>query len=101
MPTAFVKGASPTNTNAGWSCRIPPGSGRDFTILNVRRQEELYYEHLGRLDESRYVNRNLKKIKDYQRNGIILGERLFVTFETEMRPFDIRDLDVLINKFFL
>ena len=73
----------------------------DFTILNVRRQEELYYEHLGRLDESRYVNRNLKKIKDYQRNDIILGERLFVTFETEMRPFDIRDLDVLINKFFL
>ena len=73
----------------------------DFTILNVRLRKELYYEHLGMMDSPGYVNRNLPKLQDYQRNGYYLGDRLFVTFETEQRPFDMRDLDLLIENFFL
>ena len=72
----------------------------DFTILNVRRREEQYYEHFGMMDDEDYVNRNLLKVRTYQRNGIMLGDLLFLTFETEQLPFNVRDLDLLIDKCF-
>ncbi|MBO5572809.1 MAG: hypothetical protein J5947_01030, partial [Clostridium sp.] len=60
-----------------------------------------YYEHLGMMDDTGYVNRNILKIRDYQRNRILLGDRLFLTFETEQHPFNMQDLDVLIDNYFL
>lgn len=73
----------------------------DFTILNVRLRKEMYYEHLGMMDDAGYVNRNILKIRDYQRNRILLGDRLFLTFETEQHPFNMQDLDALIDNYFL
>ena len=72
----------------------------DFTILNVRLRKIIYYEHFGKMDDAGYVNRNLKRLQDFRNNGIILGDNLFLTFETELSPFNLKDLDILIDRWF-
>ena len=87
-----------------YECRLALPDGTfvlpDFTILNVRLRKELYYEHFGMMDVSGYVNRNIMKLREYQNNGIWPGDRLFFTMETDQQPFNMHDLDMLIDRYF-
>lgn len=71
----------------------------DFTVLCMSRREEMYYEHFGMMDDAGYVNRNLPKIDFYERNGYLLGDRLFVTFETTEQPLSTENLRILLKRF--
>lgn len=73
----------------------------DFNILNPRTREEFIHEHLGMMDDIEYLNKNLKKLELYQEDGYFIGDRLLITTETSMRPFDVRTLDPIIDKYFL
>lgn len=72
----------------------------DFTILNVGTGKVCYLEHMGRMDEEEYRNKNLLKIEEYQASGIYQGEKLFLTFETKEKPLNTRHVRDLINHFF-
>jgi hypothetical protein len=72
----------------------------DFTILNVYTREVFYWEHLGRMDESDYLERNLGKINDYQLSHILPGKQLILTHETEQCPLDTRIIDEIIYAYF-
>ena len=72
----------------------------DFTILRMSDREEIYYEHLGRMDDPKYAADNVRKLSIYALNGLTLGDKLFTTFETSMQPLDVRILDDLIEKKF-
>ena len=54
----------------------------DFTVLNVKKRRELYWEHLGMMDDPSYAEKALQKIAMYEHNGIFPGERLLITYET-------------------
>lgn len=73
----------------------------DFTVLNIKTRKTLYYEHFGMMDNPEYCKNALEKIEIYESNGIHLGEELFVTFESSLRPLSLSQLDILIEHSFI
>ena len=70
----------------------------DFTILRMSDMKILYHEHCGKMDDPNYIEDMLTRAKDYSLENIILGDRLFYSFESETTPLDIVMLDKLIKK---
>ena len=73
----------------------------DFYVLNPRTRKAYYWEHLGKCDDPDYVNRNLNKLIDYRRAGIISGVNLIMTFETKEFPFSPEMADEVINTYLI
>lgn len=80
---------------AGGKIRYP-----DFTMLDIRKREEVYLEHLGLLDDEFYVRKSLSKLSEYMKNGIYLGKNLIVTFESQYIPFDARSVRKMLTDYF-
>lgn len=78
----------------GWGKVYP-----DFTVLNVRKRKELYWEHFGMMDDTNYVERALEKIALYEKNGIFPGENLIMTFETKKNPINQKMVSLLIKQY--
>lgn len=73
----------------------------DFTIRHPRNGKYYYWEHLGLMDDPKYVKRNLRKLEDYVQNGIIPSVNLILTFETSDHPLTISEVEHLIDWYFL
>ena len=73
----------------------------DFVVINKRTRQEFIFEHLGKMDDEKYCNDNLGKIKTYMEHGIFPGEKLILTAETSTRPLSTRDLDRIIQHYFI
>lgn len=73
----------------------------DFTILNVRKREELYWEHLGLMNNQAYVEKSIRKISSYILNGIYPGENLILTFETEETRLNTRIVKDFVQRYCL
>lgn len=73
----------------------------DFTILDIKKRREIYWEHLGMMDNEQYVRKSLSKINIYEKNDIFLGRRLIITHETAMDPLDTRLLNSIINEYLI
>lgn len=58
----------------------------DFLCLNKRTRREYCWEHLGMMDNEKYVNRNSIKLEKYELNGFFPGINLILTAETSERP---------------
>lgn len=71
----------------------------DFKILNIRTRETYYWEHLGKMDDSEYVNTNLQRLKDMRSVGIVQGVNLILSFETLENSLSTRDIQFIINTF--
>lgn len=69
----------------------------DFTILNPHTRKEFYLEHLGLMDNIDYCNTAIFKINSYARNGIVLGDNLFITMESHEMPLDTLQLDKILE----
>ena len=72
----------------------------DFTILRMSDRRILYHEHCGKMDDPDYKEDMVERVNDYSAAGIILGDRLFCTFESDNTPFDVRTIDRLIDMHF-
>lgn len=72
----------------------------DFTLLDIRHRKELYLEHLGMMDKPEYVERNIRKLQDYERSGIFIGKNLLLTYETEKTPLDLNLVDKMLDSYF-
>jgi hypothetical protein len=71
----------------------------DFTLLDVEKREDIYYEHLGMMSDAEYSAKALRKIKVYGQNGYFPGDRLLISFEGSSDPVDIRLVtDMLKNR---
>ena len=73
----------------------------DFKCLNVRLRKVYYWEHLGKLGELDYSNRNVKKLEKYALAEDFDEERLIMTFETESHPLNTKVIDAKIRKYLL
>lgn len=71
----------------------------DFLILNVRFRKEIYWEHLGMMDDPVYNEDALRKIKLYEKQGLFPGESLILTHETRRQPLDVALVNTLIRKY--
>lgn len=86
-----------------YECPLKLNSGTihpDFTILKLSERKIIYLEHAGKMGEIGYCDKNTKRINNYAMNGILIGDKLFMTFETDKVPFDVRVLDKMIEKCF-
>lgn len=73
----------------------------DFTVLNKRTREVFYHEHLGMLEDSDYLIKNLQKIHAYEKNGFIQGKQLILTYESENVHLDMGIIKQIINEFYV
>lgn len=73
----------------------------DFTVLNIKLRKELYWEHLGMMDDSEYVEHALQKIATYEQNGIFPGDNLILTYETKQNPINQKIIMLMIRRYLL
>ena len=69
----------------------------DFTVLDLKRRKVKYWEHLGRMDDAEYVNRNLWKLEEYRKIDIRLGLNLFLTYESGSNPLGTNEINNVIQ----
>lgn len=72
----------------------------DFTLLNIKTRTLIYHEHLGLLEDEKYRKKNLLKMSNYNRNGIILGSNFFITYETDYCPLNDNQIKNTIRAIF-
>lgn len=70
----------------------------DFTLMDFRKRREIYWEHLGMLDDPKYLELSLRKITAYESNGILRGDRLILTYETSNLPLDSEQIRRVIER---
>lgn len=70
----------------------------DFTILRIKKREEVYLEHFGMMDNPEYCRKAIEKIERYEKNGIALGEKLFVVFESSLKSINIGQVELLLHR---
>ena len=78
----------------GWGQVYP-----DFTVLNVWERKVLFWEHLGMMDDPVYAEHAVAKIDCYEQNGIFLGKNLILTFETQKRPLNQKQIMRLVQQY--
>lgn len=72
----------------------------DFTVLDVKRRRVYYWEHRGLMDDAMYAEKAVKRLRDYEKNGIFLGEQLIITEETSGLPLGTRTIEDIIKHYF-
>lgn len=73
----------------------------DFTLLSPATREEIYWEHLGKMDDPIYAKNAIKRIQAYEKNDIYPGERLILTYETSQIVLDSLLLEKLVDRYFV
>lgn len=71
----------------------------NFTILRLQDRKELFWEHLGLMDDPEYRELAFRKIRNYEAAGIFPGDRLILTAETGRMPFNTRVAEMMINHY--
>lgn len=69
----------------------------DFTFLNPISNQEIYWEHFGRMDDPQYAEKAINKINLYLNNNIFLNNQLVITFETTKNPLSKETLEKHLN----
>lgn len=72
----------------------------DFTCLDIRNRREILWEHFGKMGDSEYVEKNLRKIDNYAKTGYVFGVNLVATFESLDKTLNVRVLDQMIESVF-
>ena len=73
----------------------------DFTLLNVRLRRELYWEHLGMMDDPDYIASTARKMSIYEKSGIMPFDELLISWETKTYPLDMEIVEIMIYKYLL
>lgn len=73
----------------------------DFTFLSKKTGKEIYWEHEGRMDDPVYAKSAVKKIQTYENNGIYVGDRLILTFETETTILNTANIEKNVKRYLI
>ncbi|MDO4488068.1 MAG: hypothetical protein Q4B67_03130 [Eubacteriales bacterium] len=71
----------------------------DFTLLDIKKRREVYWEHRGMMDDRGYLRHTVQRLKDYRKEGIIFGDNLIITEETGTIPLGTDEIMNVIRKF--
>ena len=87
-----------------YECPLTMSGGKvfypDFTIFDIYKRKEVYWEHRGMMDNQKYANHSVQRMKEYNQNGIFLGDNLIITEETSLVPLNTSEIDNVINHYF-
>lgn len=72
----------------------------DFTVLDVRKRKEVYWEHRGMMDDREYAKHAVHRVNEYAHNGIFLGDNLIITEETQSNPLGTKQIEQVIHHYF-
>lgn len=72
----------------------------DFTILHPRKRTNIYWEHRGMMDDREYAKHTVRRMKEYQKNNLFLGENLIITEETATIPLGTDEIHAVISRYF-
>ncbi|MBP5633242.1 MAG: hypothetical protein J6Y21_10835 [Clostridia bacterium] len=70
----------------------------DFTVLDVKKRKEIYWDHFGVVDDYDYAVKALRKMRDYSLAGLITENRIIVTAETSDESLDSGKISSMINE---
>ena len=73
----------------------------DFTILRPRDKRIFYWEHFGMMDDEDYKQSANRKMAVYLENDIFPWDQLITTYESDKCPIDVRNIQSIINAFFI
>lgn len=73
----------------------------DFTVMHPKTGKIIYWEHFGRMLDSKY-NKNIgDRLQTYINNGIIPSLNLITTYETQEHPLTIQEIEKVVQNYFL
>jgi hypothetical protein len=70
----------------------------DFALLNVRTRKTIYWEHFGLISDGEYAKKTLQKLSLYEESGLVVGEDLLFSMESEVMPLNITLLEQKIHQ---
>ena len=73
----------------------------DFTFLSKKTYKEIYWEHDGRMDDPEYAEKAIRNIAQYTRNGIIPGQRLIITYESQYYTLNTTVAEIMIREYLI
>jgi len=73
----------------------------DFTILNVKERREIYWEHRGMMDDRDYARHTVQRLKQLEKEGIMLGYNLIITEETLSSPLGTEEIELMIRNYLI
>lgn len=73
----------------------------DFTVWDSKKRREVYWEHRGMMDDSDYALHSVKRLKDYSKNNVIIGDNLIITEETSLQPLGTDEIERIIKTYFI
>lgn len=68
----------------------------DFTLLDISKRREIYWEHFGMMDDMDYRNNAFNKIRNYESSGFYQHDSLIWTFETGKNPLNTKEIRKMI-----
>ena len=71
----------------------------DFTILRAGDRQEVYWEHLGMMDDPDYCLASLQRIRLYESKGLFPGINLILTMETGSVPINLSVIKQMIKTY--
>lgn len=71
----------------------------DFTVLNKRTGKVYFWEHLGMIDEPNYYSGVQWRLDLYAQNGIYIGDRILLTYETNYRSLNTSVIEFYIKEY--
>ena len=86
-----------------YECPLVLSNGKifhpDFTLLDIAKRREVYWEHRGMMDDRGYLKNTIQKVKDYRKEGICIGDNLLITEETSYLPLGTNEIVDVIQHF--
>ena len=73
----------------------------DFTVMRPRDRKLIYWEHFGLINDKDYMERNRKKLLDYESVGIVPWENLIITYNQSDGGINERLIDAMIEAWLL
>lgn len=73
----------------------------DFTVLQVKKRREVYWEHRGMMDDAEYLKGTIPKMKEYMNEGIFLGDRLIISEESLRSPLSTNEIEAIVRHYFM
>ena len=73
----------------------------DFTLKSRKNQRLIIWEHFGKIDDPKYVEKTSRKLKLYFNNGYIPGVNLIMTFEDKKHPFTMEAVRDVIDHYLI